>query len=905
MTIAYDASIFRIPCAAHIALTSDQEGAAVAQALAGDMAITPRGAGTSLGGQAIGEGQVLDFRNCNRILQWDGANAQVVVEPGVIQADLNDFLKPYGCRFAPDTSTATRATIGGMIGNNSCGMYSCHWGTTREHVHRIKVQLSDGSIIWAEPLSESQLAAKCQQPDLEGHIYRTVIDLVSRHRQAIMDAYPDPSLVRRNTGYALDVLAQDYQPFNPKGKPFSLVPLLCGSEGTLAIFLQATLKTVPLPERRDLLCAHFARMDDAFACLPMLMARFAPAAVELLDAPTLQAAGRNPQQAANRFWLVGQPDAVFAIELFDAAADQVEALRQWLLTQGAYAVPHLTGATMEALWSLRRAGLGLLMGERTRKKAIAVVEDAAVPLGHLRNYYHDMRDWLAAHGIEAVFYGHASVGLIHIRPKLDLSQPEDRQRMVELAQFSAERVKHYRGALSGEHGDGRIRAPFLRDFFGEEVYQLNVAIKEAFDPHYRFNPGVIIGNAPITENLRADFQPQVEVDTGLDWSESLSLFDAVSQCNGAGACLKSPGRGVMCPSYQALRREDTVTRGRANLLREALAAPDPKRALCASALKTAMETCLACKACQTACPASVDMAALKMEWLYQTRPHRPVERWLLRHGHRLARWGQYWPDLANALQRTALFRRLAGVAPGVELPAIQAKAKIPVTKQADVLVWVDFTTQIYRPDLLETLNRLLQACGLRAAFKFSGGPLRLWLSQGLLDEARALMQQEAEALAQFAGPVVALEPAEALIWQDEARRLRIASAPSVQLVEEWLAGVLPLERLKPQSRTVWVHVHCHQKAAQRSEVTIQLLRSIPGLQVKQLETGCCGMAGDFGYRHPTIAHQVAQVGFLPPLQAIEADAWLVASGFSCQHQIRLLTHLHPLHPIEVLARGLK
>lgn len=867
--------------------------------------ITPRGAGTSLGGQAIGEGIVVDFRNCNRILGFDEATGRVRVEPGVIQDDLNDYLKPYGRRFAPDTSTSNRATIGGMIGNNSCGMYSCHWGTTREHVHRIRVQLADGSHIWAEPLDEAQLADKCRQDDLEGHIYRTVIDLISQHREAILKAYPDPSVIRRNTGYALDVLARDHQPFNPSGKPFSLVPLLCGSEGTLGLFLEAELETVPLPRRRDLLCAHFAELDVAFACLPALMETFRPAAVELLDAPTLEAARHNPEQAANRFWLEGQPDAVLAIELFDAQPAQIEALRHWLVEQGAYAVPHLTGKAMNAVWSLRKAGLGLLMGERTRKKAIAVVEDAAIPLPHLCDYYHDMRDWLTGHGVEAVFYGHASVGLIHIRPKLDLAQRRDRGLMVELARFSAERVKHYRGALSGEHGDGRIRAPFLREFFGEEVWRINAAIKAAFDPEEQLNLGVIIGDRPITENLRADLQPQVEVDTGLDWSDSLSLFDAVSRCNGAGACLKSPGRGVMCPSYQALRTESAVTRGRANLLRVALASPNPKQALKAPALREAMESCLACKACSSECPASVDMAALKMEWRYQTRPHGRLERWLLRHADSLLRWGRRLPKVASRLQNLTVARGAMGMAPQAALPEFSPAVSLPEENDPEVLVLVDPYTFSYENRLWQAVLRVFRRAGIRASFKIGGDPIRLWLSQGLLDEARQAMQQLAEELAAVTVPIVSLEPSEGLVWRDEARKLGIDPLPEVKLLDEWLGTRLETSLFAPQSHTAWVHVHCHQKAARQQTHTLRLLEQVPGLKVRLLNTGCCGMAGDFGYRQPALSRKVAQTTFLPQLEAIGEDDWLIATGFSCRHQARLLSSHAPLHPLEALAAALK
>ena len=870
-----------------------------------DGSITPRGAGTSLGGQAIGEGVVLDFRNCNRILGYDESTARVWVEPGVIQDDLNDFLRPFGRRFAPDTSTSNRATIGGMIGNNSCGMYSCHWGTTREHIHRIKVQLADGSLIWAGPLDEVQLAAKCRQDDLEGHIYRTVVDLVSRHREAILEAYPDPSVIRRNTGYALDVLARHHRPFNPDGKPFSLVPLLCGSEGTLGLFLEAELETVPLPERRDLVCAHFAELDTAFACLPALMETFRPAAVELLDAPTLEAARHNPEQAANRFWLEGQPQAVLAIELFDAEPAGVESLRLWLQEREAYATPHLTGAAMNAVWSLRKAGLGLLMGERTRKKAIAVVEDAAIPLPHLRDYYHDMRDWLSAHGVEAVFYGHASVGLIHIRPKLDLTQARDRALMVELARFSAERVRFYRGALSGEHGDGRIRAPFLREFFGEQVYQLNVAVKQAFDPQGRFNPGVIIGDAPITENLRADLQPQVEVDTGLDWSESLSLFDAVSRCNGAGACLKSPGRGVMCPSYQALRTESAVTRGRANLLRQALASPNPKRALKASDLQEAMNTCLACKACSTECSASVDMAALKMEWLYQTRPHGRLERWLLRHAGSLLKWGRRLPKVASRLQNLTIARTAMGVASQADLPDFSSAVSLPEDNAPEVLVLVDPYTFSYENRLWQAVLRVFRRAGIRASFKIGGDPVRLWLSQGLLEEARQALQWLADELAAVTIPIVSLEPSEGLVWRDEARKLGIEPLPDVKLLDEWLATRLEPTLFAHQSRTAWVHAHCHQKAARQQAHTLRLLEQVSGLKVRLLNTGCCGMAGDFGYRQPTLSRKVAQTTFLPQLEAVGEDDWLIATGFSCRHQARLLSPHAPLHPVEALAAALK
>ncbi|SIN76200.1 FAD/FMN-containing dehydrogenase [Sulfurivirga caldicuralii] len=872
-----------------------------------EFTLTPRGAGTSLGGQAIGEGTIVDFRRQNRILGYDEATGRVRVEPGVIQDDLNDFLKPYGRRFAPDTSTSNRATIGGMIGNNSCGMYSCHWGTTREHVHRIRGMLADGSEVLFEPLNAEQLAAKCAQRDLEGQIYRTILDILEQHGEAILEAYPDSSLIRRNTGYALDVLYRHYQPFNPNGKPFSLVPLLCGSEGTLALFLEAELETVPLPKKHDLLCAHFSALDDAFACLPALMEYFSPAAVEMIDRPTLQAAANNPEQAENRFWLEGDPDAVLAIELFDADEAQLQALRDWLVEQRAYAVPHLQGEAIAAVWSLRKAGLGLLMGERTRKKAVAVVEDAAIPLQNLRDYYHDMRRWFEAHGVEAVYYGHASVGLIHIRPKLDLSQPEDKRLFAEVAAYSAQRVKHYRGALSGEHGDGRIRAPFLPEFFGERVYRQLVLLKRAFDPDNRLNPGVIIGDRPITENLRADLQPRVTLRTGLDWSENLSLFDAVNQCNGAAACLKSPGRGVMCPSYHATMDEPKVTRGRVNLLREALIAADPRKALSKSELRQALETCLACKACKSECPASVDMAALKMEVLYQTRDQRRLKNLMLRNMGLMLKAAQRFPGLFERLQQHPLSKSLLGLHRQARLPSSQYGVRLASHSNPQAVVLVDLYTATFRPQVLRALQTVVEALALPVRFEALDTPLRLWLSNGLLDEARVAMQQLASRWGREGLPLVGLEPSETLIWRDEARKLGIKDVPEVQLVEQWLAQQLVhnAQVLQPIAKTAWVHVHCHQKAARLHQLTPALLEQVPALEVKTLKTGCCGMAGDFGYRHPELSRKVAQKDFLPHLEQMHADDWLVASGFSCQHQAQLLAGRTALHPVEVIAHAVK
>ncbi|MEA3404417.1 MAG: FAD-binding and (Fe-S)-binding domain-containing protein, partial [Pseudomonadota bacterium] len=617
-----DASVFEIfPHEFNTPVSQQQLVEQVRQSLLVHKPVTMRAGGTSLGGQAIGSGAVIDIsKYLNNVIEYRPKEKEVVVEPGVIQDDLNDFVKADGLRFAPDTSTSNRAMIGGMIGNNSCGAYSVYYGTTREHVKSVDVILADGTETTFEPLSAGLLKSRLEQQDFEGNIYRTVYHLLERHGKFILEHYPHLSIKRRNTGYALDELYRHHQPFNPKGKPFNLAPLICGSEGTLAVIKQACLKLVELPKNRQLICAHFDSIESAMKIVSRLL-EFEPAAIELIDKATLDGTKTNRQQQANRFWIEGDPQAVLVIELFDDSLEglktRLQTQQAWLLNHGAYAAPLIDSNDSSRVWAVRKAGLGMLMGKVTRKKAVAVIEDAAVPVRSLFDYFQDVQALMAELNVNCVYYGHASVGLIHIRPELDLATSKDKTLLQSIAERNSKLVKKYRGALSGEHGDGRIRALFLKEQVGEQVYAYLLELKRAFDPHNLLNPGVIIGDTLITENLRADRQPQKVFETGFDWRKDLSLMDAVEKCNGAAVCRQSVGRGVMCPSYQATRDEQYSTRGRSNLLRYALTEANPINALTDSELQDALDMCLGCKACKTECPASVDMARLKSEVLYQ------------------------------------------------------------------------------------------------------------------------------------------------------------------------------------------------------------------------------------------------------------------------------------------------
>ncbi|WP_232023389.1 FAD-binding and (Fe-S)-binding domain-containing protein [Thiomicrorhabdus aquaedulcis] len=905
--------------------------------LAHNTPITLRAGGTSLGGQAIGFGVVVDVsKHLTNILNYRPEDQEIDVEPGVIQDDLNDFVAADGLRFAPDTSTSNRAMVGGMIGNNSCGSYSVYYGTTREHVKSLEVILADGSEATFGALSTQQLDEKLQLATFEGHLYRTVIDLLNTHGAQILAHFPHPSIKRRNTGYALDELYRHHQPFNPTGKPFSLAPLMCGSEGTLAVIKTATLNLVKVPKQRQLLCAHFDSIEAAMKVVCDLLA-FAPAAIELIDKATLEGTKTNIGQQANRFWIADDPQAVLVCEWF--AEDLTDLNQQmlryqaWLLAHGAYASPIIESTHAAKVWEVRKAGLGLLMGKVTRKKAVAVIEDAAVPVAHLFDYYQDVQALMADLQVNCVYYGHASVGLIHIRPELDLATAEGQTLFKTIAERNSTLVKKYRGALSGEHGDGRIRAPFLKEQFEAEVYEVLCALKRAFDPHNLLNPGVIIGDAPITQHLRAHRQPQKPLFTALDWSKDLSLMDAVEKCNGAGACRKSAGRGVMCPSYQATREENYSTRGRSNLLRFALTEPNPQQALSADDLQDALAMCLGCKACKTECPANVDMARLKAEVLHQTRKKLSLNNWLMVHYGTLLRVGQAWPNVFNAVQGLAWVKKIMGVDVRRTLPQAVAqnnqawwqswhKENAGFNASQGQTVWVlcDLYSQYHEPEVGRATLRSLVKLGLNVQPVFLTHSPRALISQGLLPEAKRALQQTVQQLAHWqAGDyIVGIEPSELLVWRDEAGDLLSVKAANVKTAnvkaaahqqndQAWsywsnavlsfeelmlrlhASGALPewpaLPKLSGAPKTIWLHVHCHQKALANPQDSVNALKLLPGVNVNLLPTGCCGMSGEFGYKHYDVSNIIAQQSLLPGLVNAQAHDWIVATGTSCRHQI--------------------
>ncbi len=913
MLMTTDASIYEIEPKSVIYPTSRKNLIVeIRQFLLNKQPFVMRAGGTSIGGQAIGEGVVIDIsKHLTNIISFSETDKEIVVEPGVIQDDLNDYLKPLNLKFAPDTSTSNRAMIGGMIGNNSCGSYSVFYGTTRDHVKSVEVILSDGSLVEFKELSKKDLDKKLTLQTLEGDIYRFVINLLTENQTEILDAYPDESLIRRNTGYALDELVRKHQPFNANGKRFNLTPLICGSEGTLGVVVGAKLNLVNLPICRGLLVAHFDSDRDSLNLVESLM-NFNPSAIEYIDKQTLDASKDNIQQVRNRTWINNDPKSVLIIEFFSDTQKELDLnlidCQRWLLSNRAYHVELVDEKEHYKVWEVRKAGLGLLMGRVGAKKAIAVIEDAAIPLKHLYEYYQKIKTLMQSYSVNAVYYGHASVGLIHIRPELDLSDIDDRRKMVSIAKNVSQIVKSFKGSLSGEHGDGRIRAPFLKDQFGQKVYQYLVDLKRVFDPSGLLNPGVIVEGQDILSNLRESESPKNILVGGYDWTKDISFFYAAEKCSGAGACRKSVGRGVMCPSYKATRDEKFSTRGRANLLRRALHSDNSTEDLNSIELKEALDLCLACKACKSECPASVDMARLKSEYLYQTQNTQDKFRlWYIKNLGDILRVGLIMPNVFNFIQDIKFIKKIAGISR--DLPILQKETlstwwekNKPVSSNHDITIWVvcDLFTKYYDVQIGKDLLLFLKACNVNIRLISYDNSIIAMISQGLLSEAKyelTVLRSTLETVPEN-DLIVGIEPSEVLVWRDEAVDLIKGHIPRILLFEELLLKLKNqnlLPKLKTLNSKVWVHIHCHQQALTDDHNVIQSLKLMPNIDFELINGGCCGMAGDFGYKHTAISEKIAHQTFGAFIRNFKKSDVLIATGTSCRKQILDVLEINPIH----------
>ena len=943
-----DASIYRIePLGVVLPREHDDVVAALDVARRHRVPIIPRGAGTGLAGQALGRGLVFDFsRYMNRIIHVDPEKRRVRVQPGVVLEELNQHLKPHGLFFPPDPATATRCNIGGMIGNNSCGSHSIVYGRTCDYLHGLRLLLRDGEEFRTQPLTSKELDAKLAGSGRESAVYRHVFRATEENREEIRLRYP--KILRRNGGYALDTL------LNREG--VNLSRLIAGSEGTLAVVTEAEIDLVPRPRFITVLVAHFHDLIESLEATQLIL-ETNPSAVELLDKMVLDLT-RGTQEYRRRMTFVeGDPQAVLVVEYagddsreLDSRLDRaVEKLRRAGL---GYAYPKASDPeTQGNIWKVRKAGQGLLLGIVGDHKPVTFVEDTAVAPEKLPAYVARFREIVREHSTSAAFYAHASVGCLHIRPLINLKDRSEVEKMRSIADAIADLVLEFGGSLSGEHGDGLLRSPFLRKMYGPKIYEAFREVKRAFDPEGLLNPNKIVGSPPMTDNLRARqtrsngehvLPPAGRLADGrtrFDYNRLGGFVRSVEMCSGVGACRKSV-EGTMCPSYMATREEEHSTRGRAVLLQAALSGRLPSQELSSPRMFQALDLCLECKGCKGECPANVDMAKLKYEFLanYYESHSTPLRSLLLGE---IARMNEVLSPLSpfvNWGSRIPRFRRLMERVVGIDhrrpLPPLAGERfsnwfakRQPGSRSADagreqngsraVGLFVDTFTEFNYPEIGRAATAVLEAFGynvVRLQTVCCGRPL---ISKGLLDRAveNARMNLAVLEKAVSAGlPIVGLEPSCLLTFRDEYPDLfpgpgaeRVAE--NSFLLEEFLDPGKPHPNpppLQPLARRALFHGHCHLKALVGMAPSLRLLRSIPQLDVQEVDSGCCGMAGSFGFEkeHYDISLALAERRLAPAVRSLPSDGIVVASGVSCRQQISHTTGKHPLHPAQVLLAAL-
>ena len=928
-----DASIYQVrPLGVVFPETAGDVRRAIELAGEHDASVVVRGAGTSQSGQSIGRGVILDTsRALHGVLDFDPAARRVVVEPGIVLDGLNDFLRPHGLFFPIDVATASRATLGGMAGNNSAGSRSVRYGHMVEHVRGIEAVLADGRRAW---FGRDGIA----RPGRDAPPYRASPppagleeDLRALHaREAEELARRIPDVPRHVAGYALHRL----------GRPGAgLSDLLVGSEGTLAVFTALELDLQPIPSVRALAVCRFDGTAEALAAVPAIVA-LEPTAVELFDATILGLAARIPS-FGSVLRQIGEdgrrrPRDVLVVEFADEDQDRVAASLSALeSTMGGVAegvVRAESPALQGRIWALRKTGLSISMSQPAARKPLAFIEDCAIPLEHLPEWYCRLTAIIDRHATRAVWYAHASVGCLHVRPALDLRDGDDVARLRDIASEAFALASDLGGSHSGEHGDGWIRSEFLEPMLGKRLVSAFGEIKRRFDPDDRLNPGKIVDPPRMNDAtlLRARYGLEApKLPTALDWEKWGGFSPAVDMCNNNGTCLKrSPG--VMCPSFRATSDERHSTRGRANALRLALSGQLGDDPWTSPDLYEAMDLCLGCKACRRECPTGVDMARMKIDFLHRVRADRPPAPRDLAFAYlpRYAPLASRLAPLVNLRNRipalARLGERLAGLAADRPLPRWSSRPfRGPAANDARspgagrVALFVDTFTRYFEPEIARAAVRVLARAGWRVEEASTAGrPLccgRTFLNVGLVEEARVELDRTVRALGRFAArgiPVVGLEPSCLLTLRDELPALdpgpsAAEVAAGARLLTEWLVESGTLERLDLAPlpvRRARVHGHCHEKAFGADGPTLEVLRAIPDLEVEPIPAGCCGMAGSFGYEteHVDVSRRVAELELLPAVRSLADDEWLVVNGTSCRHQVADLAGARGRHVVTVL-----
>lgn len=900
--------------------------------------IIPRAGGTSLAGQVVGKGIIVDITtNFNKILEININENWVRVEPGIVLDELNIALKPFNLMFGPETSTANRCSIGGMIGNNSCGSHSLIYGSTRDHLLEVELLLSDGTSARFSKISLEELKNRQIGENLENNIYKYFCKLIEDDnvKNSISDSFPDPKLKRRNTGYAVDVLLgigqeKDY---------FNLCELIAGSEGTLGIITEAKLNLVPLPPKEKVLvCAHCSTIEDAFDA-NLVALKHRPMAVEMMDSNIINLSKSNISQNKNRFFIHGEPAAILIIELasesYDELSNKIAAIDKDLNESGlVYHSSFVFGKDISKVWELRKAGLGLLSSISGDAKPVSVIEDTAVTPERLPDYMADFSEMLKNYNLSCVYHAHIGTGELHLRPLLNLKVSKDIELFKKVAFETACLVKKHKGSLSGEHGDGRLRGEFIPFMYGEKIFNIFKDIKALFDPNSIFNPGKITDTPSMSDYLR--YIPDYsfpDYNTYFDYSTEGGWLRAIEQCNGSGDCRKSNlFGGTMCPSFRATGEERDVTRGRANVLRELLTYPRTIKIFDQKEILLSLDLCISCKACKSECPSNVDMAKYKAEFLqhYYDLNHVPIRSLAVSHMSDIQKYCSYISPIYNQFATNKITSRFIKFTINFhqnrEIPKIN---KFKIQKQTvnkpfkyKVHLFLDEFTRYNDKEVVESFVFLLNKLGYEVLFPKHLESGRASLSKGLLKRARRIAIKNVNLLKDVISnevPLVGIEPSAILSFRDEYPNLvgkelkkeaeKLAKKCLLYdefIMQEFEKGHISATQFTDKNNYIRLHGHCHQKSLASVEPSAKMLSIPVNYKVDILPTGCCGMAGSFGYEkeHYDISMKIGEQSLFPLVREANANHIISAPGVSCRQQILDGTGTRALHPISILKNAL-
>lgn len=919
-------------------------------AASNNIPLIPRGAGTSLAGQVVGNGLIVDIgKYMNRVLEINEKERWARVEPGVVLDELNILLAEKGLFFGPETSTSNRCMIGGMVGNNACGAHSLIYGSTRDHTISVNVILSDGTAVVLGPLNKKDFSEKCRGNSLESDIYRNIRDILAdrSNRDEIKKEFPDKRIKRRNTGYAIDLLL-DTAPFTQGGEDFNLSKLIAGSEGTLAFITEVKLNLLPLPPREKvLICVHFRSLRESIEA-NLLVLKHNPGAIELIDKFILDCTKDNIEQRKNRFFLKGDPGAILIIEfacesrveLEKTTADLESDLRRHGL---GYHFPVVSGDDMEKVWSLRKAGLGVIYNIPGDFKPVSVIEDTAVFPEDLMSYVADFEKILKKYSLEGIYHGHISTGELHLRPMINLKLSSGVKLFRSIAEDVAVLVKKYRGSLSGEHGDGRLRGEFISVMIGNKNYSILKKIKETWDPGNIFNPGKIVDTPPMDTNLRYRCREEErKIYTYFDFSREQGIIRAAEKCNGSGDCRKSEIiGGTMCPSYMATRDEKNTTRARANILREFLSGSDKKNPFDHREIFNVMDLCLSCKGCKSECPSSIDMAKYKGEFLqhYYDSNRIPLRTKIIANISTLNRLAGLFTSFFNFIVSNRMtswaLKRMLGFAPERSIPLLSKVTLKAWSKRKNlsgenwdtgrrkIFLFADEFTDLNDAEVGIKAIKLLGKLGYNVVIPKHTQSGRAFLSKGFVRKAGKIAVKNISLLKDLVSdesPLLGIEPSGILTFRDEypqlaGEELKPAAeelAKNCYMIDEFLAmeienGNISRDMFTGERVHIKLHGHCFQKAIASTDATKKVLSFPENYSVEEIPSGCCGMAGSFGYEkeHYGLSMRVGELVLFPEVRKSDPEILIAAPGTSCRQQISDGTGKKALHPVEIFYNSLK